>query len=127
MTDVVQGVGRQCEVLGAADLEERPLAGVERAPMVDEAGLDLGVVEGEGAAVGPGGHQDPGLLEALPEGRHPVGEPTGVELEEGARLGVGPAGATAEHLGVAVGRVDGAAGEDVRAPHELRRQASGAA
>src|ERR1700728_4135755 len=92
VTHVVDRIGRQGETLGPADLEKRALAGVEGAPVGDKASLDRRVGKVQNIAILPDRHQDAGLLEALPKGRHPVGEAAGGELEDLAGLSGGAGG-----------------------------------
>ncbi len=68
----------------------------------------------------PVGEEDAGLFEALPQGRHPEGEASGLDAQHGTGLGV-----AALRTGFLGGRgavlvVDLPTGKDIGTPHEVR-------
>src|SRR5690606_23844966 len=72
--EVVDAVAGEREALVLAHLDEAATTGVDLGPVPGEAGGDLGIVEPHQSAVGLVGEQEPGLLEALPDGGDPVRE-----------------------------------------------------
>jgi hypothetical protein len=80
VADVVDGLGRQHETLGAAHVEEPRAAlvdlqtvGLEPGPLGRVGGVEH--VRPRGGIEGLG-QKDPGLLEALTQGGHPESQPT---------------------------------------------------
>ena len=113
----MDAVGRQPEPFAARELRDRELPFNEVAPQRPEARGHDRIARVEQLPILPIGDDHAGFLEALPDSRDPVGEPSAFQAERrrGACLGA----ARADRLVHRVVRVDGSPGEHVRAPYEV--------
>src|SRR5581483_4586617 len=117
--EVVDLVDGQLQALGLAHLQQAALAGVDRLAVDAEALGHTGVLEGDDVALAVVGQQHARLLEALANGRHPVGQAALVHVEPGAGLVVRAALAHRFQVGVTVGLVHGTTGKHVGTAHEV--------
>jgi hypothetical protein len=119
MSEVVHLAHPEEQPLLAAKVQEAAGAGVHRRPFGHEAGLLLGLPVQEGRASGSLGQQQPGFFERLAQGGHPVGQAAGVDAQQGAGLGIGPADAGGLGLRPAIERIHRSPREDEGPTHEV--------